>query len=456
MMMPMIEDRYIKFDDWLATKVDSTTYGEKLKSEISDDILYSLIDDWFFDYRIGWSDPARFYRYLKRNVQTCQPQYHEMLRIQPGFAKYDYAVTHYSERQLSGVSDTSASTTRGKDTTTVAGNSSCTENGQTSGTSDSVRTGGETHAHTGTDSTESDSTRNTIHSGGYKETSIEGEHTSESERVEGLHTQSSESIDGLHKTEVSPHVEKITSTDGDNQGWSGDSSIQATLPMSKSYSKSDIIEPDSTVDGKQEYEHAYQHMPALDWSTASAQSQTGHREYGKNGSKTTESYKYSDGTGDITTTEGTADSPDKTSSKRQGDESSPDTERISRQGSATNPDTREVTYQNETNAETGGGSAQTTYDTTDKTTYDSITDNGTTSGTSTRTASGENNQTSESTYGNIDNKGSATHTDKEVSTGHDGQLAQIMQNAKNFIARSNAWVWMREQLEPCFLTSIEE
>lgn len=359
---------------------------------VSDETVQNAVYDWFKYRYIGFEDQDKFGDILKRNVAINYPIYQQKLRIEPGVSQYDWLVEAYRERQLKTKGTTGNTRTQGNDvvnTDTTVTHDSATTYGSTdtnikTGSQDSVRSGNDTHVKTG----------------GHTETDV----------------------DGLHTQTVSPHVQKVTSTDTDHNAWSGDSQVQSNLPMSKSYDTGSIIEPTGDADKKEYYEKAYQHMPALDWSTLSTQGQSGHREYGDDNNIVTESYKYGDGVkGDVTTNQGSKD----------------------------NPDTRNVEYNSETDTNTYN-------DVTDKTTYNSITDARTRGGTDRVNGADATTGAVTTTHGEITDNGTDERTDQEQVTGRNEAPADILLRATVFIEQSSAFKWFKAQVEPCFAPYYDE
>lgn len=469
----MITD-YKKYEDWIS----DTNNAEAVQAacvmtdyDPEGKVTANLIENWFFDWRIGWNDDDVFKKYFTRNIITFIPQYKELLRNQPGIGvELDNTVSMYRERELKTNNTSDGSTTYGG--VTHVGGSEEDKNirtgSQTTAGSDSgsnVRTGSEstsgsgldTNVKTGSEKTSASGTGSNIRTGN----ETDEKSGSDSHIKTGGHTE--QDVAGIHTTTTSPHVQRVTEHDNDTSGFSGNSSIQAALPMSKSYST--FIEPDDDAgtgtSGSQQYQHAYQHMPALDWSTASAQAQDGHREYGNDNGKTTESYVYGSGVeGDIVKTE--------------GDEA--------------NPDTHEVVYNDETD-ETNYGSKDTrTYnnikdekaDSSESThTFNDITDTRNSSNSSehifnnvtdTRNNESENTLTynsvtdthtkdsnSDTTHTGTDTtNGKSTGINREIVAGRNEDPATLLARATSLIRTSNAWLWLRQQLEPCFMLNMEE
>lgn len=407
----LMADRPEKYEEWLADTNNSTAVKNACVIKDYDptgEVTAELISDWFFDYRIGWKDPARFRRYLIRNISAFLPQYKELLRTQPGVGvELDYLISDYRERELKHKGTTSSTQTHGQDVTNASKNGGSDSTVSYGSGSSNVRTGGMTSTKTGNDTTERTENGSDNHSGSIAETDVEGK----------------------RKEVNSPHVKKQTKTDNDHSEWAGNERLEANNPMSKKYSKFIDVDQDST--DPQYYQKAFQHMPAggLDWTTASAQAQDGHRGYNTDDNTVTESYIYGDGVeGDVRTTE----------------------------GDKANPSTKLTEYQNDKHENEKTGNDKTTYNTTDGVVYDNITDR------SEKTGSDEtvntNNETSKSTttYGNIENVVDADNRDREVVKGRNAAPQELIQKAKSCIIGSNAWLWLRDQLEPCFDPCMED
>lgn len=387
------------------------SHKDPIKS-VSDETVQQAVYEWYKYRYIGFSDQEKFLDILRRNVAINYPIYQQKLRIEPGISQYDWLVQSYHERQLK---------TKGKSETIPEGSVSVTQYGDEIHT----RTGG--HSTEGVSGLHTQTTsphvkRETVHTG-----------TSHDEEVQGKTTQT-----------VSPHVQKVTKTSNDHNAWSGDSQIAATLPMSKQYDK--FIEPDENAKDengntlKQYYEKAYQHMPALDWSTASSQGQSGHREYGDDDNEVTESYKYGDGVkGDITTSEGDEKNP--STRKHFIDTKDPEktTESyiydagvegdiVKSEGDKSSPDTNKFKYDGELSDGTKGERDTIQYD-------------------------GRRQETS---YTGRKDTTSDEHTDREQATGRNEAPADILARASAWIEKSSAFMWFKEQIDPCFAPWYDE
>lgn len=383
----------------------------------SDETVEKAVFDWFRYRYIGFEDPNKFLVILQRNVAINYPIYKQKLRIEPGVSKYDWLVSEYRERQLKSSGENSNTQTHGQDTTNKtnslsfngsvvgSGNNSNLKTGtqglRKTGTQNAVRTGGQSNIKSGSDTN--------VKTGGHTITDKEGTHT---------------------RTD-SPHISRISKEEGGNNTWSGDSQIQSNLPMSKNYDK--FIEVDTNSDKKQYYEKAYQHLPkgGLDWSTATSQAQSGHREYNDTDKTITTSYKYNGSAGDVVTTK----------------------------GSKTDPDTHETVYNRETDTHTFNKledktvfdniTDKTTFDTSDTTTYN-VRDAGEQTSTTTDDHTERGNESIISNYGNINNSGTDNRTDREQVTGRNEDVATLLTRATAFIEKSSAFMWFKEQLDSCF------
>lgn len=407
----LMTDRPEKYEEWLADTNNSTAVKNACIIKDYDptgEVTAALISDWFFDYRIGWKDPVRFRRYLTRNITAFLPQYKELLRTQPGVGiELDYLYTEYRERELKHKGTTSSTQTHGQDVTNASKNGGSDSTVKYGSGSSNVRTGGMTSTKTGNDTVEREENGSDNHSGSISETDVEGK----------------------RKEVNSPHLKKQTKTDNDHSEWAGNEQLQANNPMSKKYIKFVSVADDSP--NKQYYEKAFRGMPSggLDWTTATAQAQDGHRGYNTDDNTVTESYIYGDGVeGDVRTTE----------------------------GDKANPSTKLTEYQGDKHENEKTGNDKTTYNTTDGVVYDNITDKGEKTGTDETVNT--NNETSESTttYGNIENVVDADNRDREVVKGRNAAPQELMQKAKSCIIGSNAWLWLRDQLEPCFDPCMED
>lgn len=430
----------------------------------SDETVQAAIYDWFRYRYIGFDDTEKFKSILQRNVSVNYPIYQQKLRIQPGVSQYDWLVSMYRERQLKHTGTGSASTSQSTDGTTTS-NGTNTHNVTLDQTTydltnkDAAATDSTTHSGTETQAAATDTT---THSTSETQAAAQDKHTYDVTDADAAATDvdtktgghSSTHTDGTKTTEVSPHVEKVTTNGGHVSNWAGHEEISAALPMSESFSSFVSEETGSIEDAGVAYSKAYKNMPSdLNWSTATAKGQSANQDYHVDKSTVTESYNYnSDGDGDITkTSQSTADKDTFTYS----DGGEVDTRDIgARQHTKTGTDTADIGERSKTGESTdtaniGARSRDTsgtdtsnigerTHTQTGTTSHlQTVSDGSTATGTTTQTVTGT--QTSE-----------AAATDREQVTGRNEDPATLLARATAFIEQSSAWLWLKEQLEPCF------
>lgn len=396
------------YKDFIANVNDSPILSQ------SDETVQQAVYDWFKYRYIGFEDTSKFLDILQRNVSANYPMYQQKLRIEPGFSSYDWLVQMYRERQLK---------TKGSGNSRVTYNSNNT--GIKTGSDTTMQSGGQTNIRTGGQTDVKSGDQTAVRSGNQTNTKTGGHITTDTQ--------------GTHTTTDAPHVNRVTTNGGHVSGWSGDTAVNATLPMSKSYShQQDAVEAasDTPIENQSNVfkSRAYEGMPSvnseapynanLDWSTVSGQSQSGHRQYSTDKSTVTQSYEYGTGVkGDITTVTGDADNPDK----------------------------NEVIYNDEKDTLAYNDvQDKTTYnDVTDKLTYDNVTDK--TTYDNVQNVHTYNALTDTNTHGGSDTTETGDErTDREQVTGRNEDPATILMRATAFIEQSSAWLWLKEQLKPCF------
>lgn len=482
-----------------------------------DSALQTTIKDWF-QYR-PVCDNDRFNVFFNRVLNRDMARYNELLRVEPGISRYDWLVQRYHEMELKRAGSGSLTKTGSENvqnggtqnteynkdfqksgTGTFSGSTSGTGSRDLTGTDDMTRTLDRSNAEAGSDNkTYSETNSLDKQTKGSKggslsetndltKTGTENEHTYSgtgdgetiSRSVSGGETGSS--YTGKRTDTVSPHVSKVESHGGHVSAWSGNQQIQKTLPMSESYST--MIEPgddDTNIeDAGVAYKHAYQHMPALDWSSASAQAQDGHREYTKDKTTVTTSYEYGEGVdGDITThnmdkddldatvkfdsqseTQSKTYSKDVTTEKTFNDRVDNGSKLQSTSESTTGTDAEAgkkeytdgtVTAKSVTGTESEDtGKSNTEKELTSDTgsenhsTTDSVSDTG-------KSITTFHNDLTKDTTTQGSQTSTNDQTDHEIYTGRYDSPARILQEAVNFIKITNAWSWLEQQLEPCFL-----
>ena len=65
----------------------------------NDPILKEEIKAWFGYRRVCTINPEKFLVFFHRTLRNDHERYHQLLRIEPGVAEYDWLVQQYHERQ---------------------------------------------------------------------------------------------------------------------------------------------------------------------------------------------------------------------------------------------------------------------------------------------------------------------------------------------------------------------
>lgn len=208
---------------------DIITNGYTYPSAVSED-LQAVIYDWYKNRYV--CDDDNFSDYFTRLLNRDMARYNQLLRIEPGYAEYDWAVTSYRERQVkeSGSGETSQSTNMTK-------------------TSTPDRT--ETTKHTGTNAVAQAYDSNYKHTGTATDKTAYGQSLS--------HTGN----DKIDNTGTVTDSGSRTVSDDTTVTTTGDSrTMSRTAPMSAEYSSTGNSGRDSSLPS------------GLSWSTASSQAET--------------------------------------------------------------------------------------------------------------------------------------------------------------------------------------
>lgn len=462
----------------MITQMDhNMTYKEWLDAgysinDVAGDALAEAIKKTFLYRRIGFKDPEEFLYYFTNGIETFKPQYEEQMRLQPGVynpatgltANYDWFVQSYKKAIQKSSAESGNEHTQeddkvtrtpdlydyDKDITEVMTTYHDVKNihekegleyEKIEGEENRDRTGKEIHTH--------DGVQINTKTGGHTEEFVKGKIT--------------------HKDK--PQVTVRTQHGGDKAAYSGDSQVASNTPMSKQYSNAEfdsdgnkvggeIIEPDRNgSSGKQFYEKAYQHMPALKWGTLTSQGQSGHREYANDNTYVDTEYIYKDGVeGNITEEFGTADNPDKRTVTYTGDpnnnikgevertqygENGSPIKEVTQYGDDISPINEKTSYNNRQNVHQYGDGTN------------PIKDTGTQSGAIGVTAPHKNGkEVTDTVHGKIVDKGNNSGKVQTIEQGRNEAPSQILKEAVSFIRSSNAWIWMRGQLDPYFSASL--
>lgn len=361
------------------------------------DDLQTTINSWY-DFRYVCDDeqfPVFFQRILIRDYF----QYQELLRLQPGYAHYDWLVTMYQEQQTKS---------------------------KTASSDDSITN--ESSAKTGSDKTSSEGTAGKA---GSVITSDSGDETAQTVYGSSTTTEREDSSDETYNnirdvsdstgsttygksTDHTPGASTQSETHYEDGANSYDESEEGTASVGKSAPQS--ISYSGATAGT---------IPGLDWQYPSTQSQdkkTGKTIHAQENTSTTVN-SYLSGV-DTTTDSGSDGSTDHTETERTGG--------IGRTGNSTSTDTH------------SGDDTQTTrFGKVVTTKYDGMEDT--------------SNNSSTTEYGSGENRDSRTQTTGKTqgeqtlqSTGRTGTIAGILSEAQSFIMASNAWNWLQQELEQVF------
>lgn len=357
-----------------------------------------MINAWF-DLRYVCDDD-NFPRFFRRLLIQDYFQYQEMLRLQPGYAHYDWLVTMYQEQQtLSKTASSDDSITNesraktGSDTTASEGSSG--KAGQVV-----VTDGGDETSKTsyGSATTRSGSQDDSETYDDYHEITDETGTTSYGKRTESTPGAETKSVTHYQDADGS----RDTQTDSDV-------SVAKAAPQSISYAGASAGE-----------------IPALSWEYPSSQAQDkkiSETIHGQNNtSETTNSY--------VSGSDTTEDSGEDGSTGHR------DTERL---GTIN----RNTIYNDVTDEKTGDDTQTVTFGKTVTTSYDGMQDTNINSQTVTY-GSGEDHDSRTQTTGKT--QGEQTLQ----STGRNGNIAAILTEAQGFIQTSNAWAWLKQELESVF------
>lgn len=327
--------------------------------------------------------------------------YQELLRVQPGYAHYDWLVTMYQEQETKGADvykDTASSTKKSTNSGTDSASS----------TSSTEKTGSVEVADSGTDSTSSAGSRS-ITKGGSEQTehSFDGYTETTSGADDTTYGKSVSNRPGAKIQQTVDYVDNQGSKDTTtNKG----ASVAKAAPQSISYSGATAGE-----------------IPELDWSYPSSQNQ-------ENG-ETENSYQKSNTT--TTTTELIGDT--------SNEENWSGTDSTSHSGSLTKEGTerQKTSFTNRVDSEASEGSSGTTYGKTTTTTYKKPTD--------------KTEDSTTTTYGHVvddQEDSNSEHMGNSLqrvqSTGRTGTIAGILEEACSFIKGSNAFFWLTGQLDKVF------
>lgn len=359
--------------------------------------LQETINEWF-DLR-HVCDDVRFPTYFKRQLLLLYPQYKELLRVQPGYAHYDWLVTMYQEQQTKSkagrTTDDITNTTSAKE-----GTDTTNTEGETGKTGNVVVSDGGEETHTteyGSANTKNGSEETTDRFNDYHETTDASDTST--------YGKTTTSTPGVTSTQKTHYEDADGSQDVTEDGTQG---VSKASPMSISYSSATAGE-----------------IPALNWEYPSAQQQEKGKSTTKHGQKNdTEVISYQSGS--ETTEDGGEDG------------------RVAHSDTTKSGEASHETVFNDVKDEKSGADSQTSvFGKTVTTTYNGLSD--TSSGSSSVTY-----DTKESTDSRSQGSEKTQSEGTLQSTGRNGSAAALIKEASEFIMASNAFEWLRINLEPCF------
>lgn len=384
---------------------------------VTDDLKQTIFD--WFQYR-EVSDDDKFGVFINRVISRDYNAYRELLRIQPGYARYDWLVTQYFERQINEKNDAiEKGSTR--NTLVKSGTDTITDNGN------NLKSGKYVETESGTDKTTNKYASNITKTG--KEASVDSfedykETTDSDESVKYDHliqtkpgAKVKQTVQYDDGTPDNPESKDVTDTDS--------KAVAKAAPQSISYA--------GATSGE---------IPELDWDYPSSQNQD-------NG-KTTQKY----GKHNITST--TTELLDDTYNE----------EKWTYAGSPDDPKAGDFTSNHNELKKTGKAINTVTYG--DEATGDGIVDaksgkdfEWTKYGKSTtheyKNWKDGTDNTHKTTYGSSHSGGSASDGRKQSemlnqsqSAGRQGDTGTLLQKASEFIMTSSAWAWLSQRLEVCF------
>lgn len=431
--------------------------------DLTGEVLQGTLYNWFKYRYLGFSDTEKFTDIFRRNIAVNIDMYNQKLRIQPGISQYDWLVQLYRERQLKVAGDDTTTRVHNSDRIDITESNTGfdTTTYDTTDTSDSTRIRQDDITVSTVNAVAKDSVEYGSKVTGTKsgnETHVKtGGHTDT--KTEGLHTTSDSYVEGTHTTTSTPGVTEKVQHGGRAENFQNTQGVSANLPMSETYTHFTETPENNYVDSEENNGHAWGRagLPdyvdddgkvqySLKWNNLSAQTQ------GFAGN-------YSEDKTNMTTTRSGHDS-----TSRQGSTSNPDKRTTTRQGNSAEPDTDSIVYNDETDtinydvkdvSEKSGEDFTNKNDTTTtdtRNTYGNITDTGTNkkTGTDRTDHTGDHISNQKNSYGNITDTGYTSRTDREQVTGRNEDPATILARAENFIENSNAFIWLREQLDSCF------
>lgn len=358
--------------------------------------LQTTIFDWF-QYREVCDDerfPVYFRRILLRDINA----YNELLRVQPGYAHYDWLVNQYNETETT-------SRTEGTSTQNVAGTNEKTGDVIVKNAGTLEHLGSETTSHEGTDTNTATYDSASTQNGEVTHTADENTDTSGTADTQNIYGKTSTTTPGITETSTTEYQDAADSKDS---SINGKKSVNKNAPQSISYSNATAGQ-----------------IPSLDWGYMTGQEQdetTQTNTYGKHNTSTSTVSR----NGNDVIADG-------------GNDSSHSSDSGNTKHTADNKDT----YNNLETKHSGTDTSENSYGSSTITSFDGRKDK--TDGTNT------------TTYGTKDASDTTTTSNdrndtlnRSQSTGRSGNAAAILKEACAYIEGTSAWIWFRARLESCF------
>lgn len=429
------------------------TFQELLEIKTEDEVFPLEIDDTLRDTIINWFkyrrlcviQPERFILYFQRVLLEHYLRYRELLRIEPGISQFDWLVETYREMQnsrLATISDEELSELEKTTSLSESGTNGNTRtfNDTVNGTSSNTRTNNltETHnlskAETGTDQKTKTNTRTN--------------NLTDTRTIDEDSTRTDDLTDTTTYTNLKDETafgrKQRTTHDGDDTTIYGTThdELSKSAPMSIAYQNNPVSTQNIISGGTS----SGSMIGNLDYHYADVQGTSNDK------SEQRVEYDSSDTVEDLT---GSKETRTRTGS-----------EETSKEGDVTfEKDVTDTLKKTGTIGDSGSESfihGKTTADTGTIGHTGTVGDSGTnsTAHTGTIADSGTNSKTGS---GSEDSSTTRTATQdiddviRERLTGRNTDIAMLLRRAREYIEVTDAWMWLRKELEPCFYgTYLEE
>lgn len=361
--------------------------------------LQLTINDWYDDREI--CDDEKFPVYFQRLLNQTFPLYQELLRVQPGYAHYDWLVTMYQEQETKGENGyTDLSSSNKKSTNSGSDSASRSSSTEKTGSVEVADSGTDRNSSSGSRTSTKAGTEQTDHSfDGYTETMSGSDDTAYGK-----------SVSNKPGAKIQQVVDYIDNDGSKDRTTNNGASVAKAAPQSISYS--------GATAGQ---------IPELDWGFPSSQSQ----EKGE----TENLYQKSNRT--TTTTELLGDTSNDES--WSGNDITSHSSSLTKDGKSTD----KTSFTDRQDSEVSSDSGSTTYGKTTTTTYNKPTDK-----TEDSTTTNYGHVVDDQEDSKSEHKGGSLQ--RVQSTGRTGTIAGILEEACSFIKGSNAFFWLTGELDKVF------